>query len=106
MGPDLRIALRMGPPVIATGAPVTNPNVPNIGPNLPMPTPGQTAAQNLKGLLGFNKGCRDCGVNGPSLRDVAPPSWIARMPRWAFWLGGLVGLGGATALIVWLVRRR
>lgn len=107
MGPDLRIALSMGPPVLATGAPVVNPNMPNMGPNIPMPTPGQTAAANLRGyaLGAANKPCKHCGPNGPTLADVAPPSWISKMPRWAFWLGGIVGLGGTAALIIWLARR-
>mgnify|MGYP000885037443 CR=1 FL=1 len=108
MGPDLRIAMRMGPPVIATGAPVMAPNVPTMGPAIPMPTPGQTAAANLQGYATGSIGamrCRGCGPNGPSLRDVAPPSWISRMPTWLKWTGGVLGLGGL-GLVIWMIARR
>lgn len=108
MGPDLRIALSMGPPVIATGAPVTAPHVPNRGPNIPMPTPGQTAAMNLQGYATAGVGklrCKGCGPDGPSLRDIAPPGWLSGMPTWLKWVGGIAGLSGL-GIAIWLIARR
>lgn len=106
MGPDLRIAMprvgtpRMGPPVLNTGAPVAIPEIMPRMPDAPVSYPGYTAAQNVQ-LQGQQQGCVGC----PSLADIAPPSWWTKMPAWAKWAGGLVGLGLTVGLIVYFVRR-
>ena len=117
MGPDLRIAMpqvgapRMGPPVFVPSAPVTTPNATYM--QTPhAPTPGQTAANaiNYNTLRGNipqpgTLNCKGCGSEGPSLRDISPPAFLANAPKWVLWVGGLAGLGGAHALIILLARR-
>lgn len=111
-GPNLQINMaRMGPPVIANSAPVVTPNVPQLGPNVSQMSPGAMAAQAtncnmLRGFIPRARGCAGCSPDGPSLRDVAPPSLFARLPKWALWVGGLTGLGVTAGLIYWLTRRR
>jgi hypothetical protein len=105
---DLRIAMqplgapRMGPPVLTT-APVVTPNVPNVMPGAPSMYPSQVAARANAGV-GCPPGQVGCGET-PSLRDIAPPSFLSKIPRWALWLGGAAGLGLAAWLVVALVRR-
>ena len=122
-GPDMRINTRamgvapMGPPIIASGAPTAVPQYPTTQNNAPIMMPGQNAAAQIdyNALRGFAQASHaspcgrgssaGCGHDTISLRDIAPPGFIAGIPMWAKILAGVTGLGIVVGVIVYFARR-
>lgn len=102
----------VGPPIVTSGAPLVLPQTPTMQHGAPTSYPGQQAAQAIdyNALRGFAQAARQpsgiaCGPEGPSLRDIAPPSFLDKIPLWAKIAAGVTATGLAIGLIVYFTRR-
>lgn len=115
---------KLGVPNLTPGMPAFTPAAPPVQPHAPIETVNQAAEQAVPqlddgapsaevyaGLRSFvpEPGaltCKGCSSDGPSLRDVAPPSLLGRIPTWARWAIGGTVLLGSIGLLTFAVRRR
>lgn len=105
----------MAVPIVIPGPQMPRVGMPAFNTGNPPRMDQNQAAANAAGafmaqrapVAGGILGCPSCNgaEGGPMLKDVAPPSWWARIPLWAKIAGGTVIVGGLGFAVFKMTRK-